>query len=278
MVGDELADFLTLSKGLPVHSMDRIISWYLQHYSVSSGGFIYSLRLVEYQSARRKDFRFRDVGLVKNTTFRETLHKLGPVELTYFVDYAVSKHKSRVMDGYLDGLAKILRESGAGWEVVSRGDFDWRLQEVVPGGVVRIADEALSGSDRASALLITAWENAFGVARRPSHAYYDAVRAVEILSCPLISPRDQRATLGKDINVLRNSADKFEFVLPGSEPSTSGVEHLVSCMQLLWHSQSDRHGRADYADVTDDQAQAAVFLAATLVGWLSRSFLRRKID
>ncbi len=137
-----------------------------------------------------------------------------------------------------------------------------------------VVQDTLSSADKASELLRSAWESAFGVNPKPSHAYYDAVRSVEVLSCPLISPNDGNATLGKDINVLRSGANKWQFAMSGSRTS-SPVEHVISMMQLLWHSQTDRHGRADYEDVSLAESQAAVLLASTLVGWLSKGMLTR---
>lgn len=85
-------------------------------------------------------------------------------------------------------------------------------------------------------------------------------------------PRCQRSrpatcgSLGKDINVLATKPEAWTFALSGDQ----SVERLLGAFRLLWHSQTDRHGREDYEDVGVDEAQAAVLLATAIVGWLSQ--------
>lgn len=276
MSGSELDDYLALSAGLPRHAMESVIDWFFKLHRNSI--YMDSSRLVEFQTARRKDLGFRNPGLIERHTLAQHMRAIGEVECTYLIDFTLSKRLARPTgyDKVVGDMKAILRQSGAGWEVVAQGGR-WRLQEYLPGAILKAADEVMSAADRSSGLLRAAWEAAFGINKRPSHAYYDAVRAVEVYSCPLISPKDTDATLGKDINVLRNSGSKFNFALRGSR-SVTGVDHLVGVLQLLWHSQTDRHGRADYEDVSEVEAQAAVLLAMTVTGWLSRGALSRAQD
>ncbi|KLU10628.1 hypothetical protein ABL57_05660 [Kocuria sp. SM24M-10] len=173
-------------------------------------------------------------------------------------------------------LGRILHTAGSGWGIGERqGRFALELR--VPAGVLHTVDHVLSNQDKASSMLRSAWEKAYGVSPSPSDAYHDAVKAVEIVGAPLVSPNSDRATLGTIFRDLNDQESKgiWEFVMVGSK-STSALQHLISTMKLLWHSQSDRHGSEDYKDVTVEEAQAAVLLASTLVGWLSQGALRRK--
>ncbi|MFC9360783.1 hypothetical protein ACFTZB_29945 [Rhodococcus sp. NPDC057014] len=270
----ELEQFLTIERGIPNAANESIHRWLTR--DMYGHEFMDVTVFLRFQTAARQDLGFMNVGLTDVDQVLQVLRGLDQTVRAYLVDFMLSEitpSRLGTRPQRVEELQKILGASGAGWQVGLRKER-YGLVEVMPGGVVDIVEEAMSAADQASSLLRAAWERAFGIDQSPSHAYYDAVRAVEVLSCPLISPKDANATLGKDINVLRNAPDKWEFSMKGSK-FVSPVEHVVSAMQLLWHSQSDRHGRADYEDVSADEAQAAVLLSSTLVGWLSKSMLRR---
>lgn len=233
---------------------------------------------VKFQTDSRIDLGVRSPAPQYPREVRAFLNAFSDQELTFYIDFVLSQFL--VVQGrapqHVSALQSILRRSGSNWTVGNRGGR-YGLVERVPSGVAKAVESVMSKQDLASGKLREAWDKAYGVNPSPSHAYYDAVKAVEILSTPLISRTDQDPTLGKDINVLRTGGHKWQFVMAGSKHATA-VEHLVSVMQLLWHSQSDRHGHEDYKDVTLEEAKAAVLLASTLVGWFSQDALRRVED
>lgn len=238
--------------------------------------FVYSTKLLrDFQAASGIDLNLNQQDYVRVSVMRAFLKDLDEKTLTYLIDYKLSK--SRVGYSYGSGnsrsLELILHSAGSKWTVGAR-QGRYGLVSRIPAGVVQIVEEIVSAQDKASEMLKRAWEKAYGLSSSPSDAYHDAVKAVEILANPLLSPKDKDATLGKDINVLRTQKEKWSFVMSGSKHTTA-VEHILSMMQLLWHSQSDRHGQADYEDVSVQEAQAAVLLASTLVGWLAQSALKK---
>lgn len=129
-------------------------------------------------------------------------------------------------------------------------------------------------SDMAEEKLSQAWDKAYGPDAQPTDAYVAAVRAVEILICPLVSPRSGRATLGTVIRDLRNQGGSWSFAMKHGDGADTSPK-VVGVLQLLWKGQNDRHGSGDYADVSIEEAQAAVLLASTVVGWLAKGMLRR---
>lgn len=195
-----------------------------------------------------------------------------------FVDFFLSQiarpDPGNTLVGDALDLEKRLAQGGSTWAVGLINDR-WRLVDRVPAGVLLSVDGIMSAAGKASDLLRQSWEKAYGIDKNPSHAYFDAVRAVEVLSCPLFSPTDKEPTLGKDINVLRTGMNKFSFAMAGSSRTGPSLEKVLGMMQLLWHSQTDRHGKDDYQGVSVREAQSAVLLAATLVGWLSQGALKR---
>lgn len=273
MTGPELEDFFSLRKDIPENARESILRWIFNN-KADHERIDWSIML-EFQQAARVDLGFLTVSSVRVSQAHQVLRKLDPTHRLWLTDFRLSRfalNRQKEPD-LVTALKKILRDSGSSWTVGLVGNR-YRLVEVLPGAVVNVVEHMVSRNDKASELLRSAWESAFGVNPKPSHAYYDAVRSVETLSCPLVSPNDSNATLGKNINVLRNSPNKWSFVMNGSV-QTSSIEHLVGMMRLLWHSQTDRHGKADYEDVSLEEAQAAILLASTLLGWLAKGFLKR---
>lgn len=271
---EKTREFLSLKEGIPKSANSAVYRWIVGN---SAGRDLIKVDfLVDFQTALRQDLGIAPVRYSQAQDVIEFLGELDQTTLAYLVDFMLSKFNVGYRADRVNAMENILSSAGAGWTVGARGDH-YGLIESLPTGVVQTAEDVVSLNSEAGALLSSAWDGAFGVNKRPSHAYYDAVRAVEVLSTALFSPNDSQATLGKDINVLRNAPEKWSFVLEGSpKVSTSPVEQVLSMMQLLWHSHEDRHGREDYKDVSVAQAQAAVFLASTLVGIFSQGMLERR--
>src|SRR5262249_36087666 len=87
---------------------------------------------------------------------------------------------------------------------------------------------------------------------------------------------DPRPTLGRVIGRLRERADDWALVLPGTHDA-EGIAPLRVMLQLLWTAQRSRHaGGPDTRDQLLTEAEAAVPLAITCVQWFARGFVRRR--
>lgn len=274
---EELDRFFTLRSGLPHHLFEEVIGW-IRALKADSSGWVYWTFLVQFQTVSKEYLGVADGLYSPFERMADFLRKLEEREMIYILHFLLGEIRSRTYrrGGEADDLESILSRGGSSWAVAPVQDR-CGLVERVPVGVAETVEAVISSSGKSSALLQNAWKLAYGPEKSPSHAYFDAVRAVEVLSCPLFSPKDQEPTLGKDINVLRNKPSGFAFIMTGSKHSTA-PEHLLSMMQLLWHSQTDRHGSDDYKDVSIEEAQAAVLLASTLIGWLSKGMITRSAE
>jgi hypothetical protein len=169
-----------------------------------------------------------------------------------------------------------LDEAGSAWTVgVVGGDF--RLIRRVDETVAAAARNVISASGRAGQHLSLAWGHAYGRKPDPSSAYREAVRAVEAIAAPIISPNNDKATLGTMIGDIQKKPSKWELVL--TPTSGDPVLMLLETMRLLWTSELDRHGTADESKplhVSPEEAQAAVHLATTLVQWFQSGAITRK--
>lgn len=270
-------EFLAIRSGLPRYIRPEIAGWIKQ--SANPNNLAPLNDLLRFQTVCRTNLGFVPGEYILWSTFIELMIKHWDEKiLTNYIHFVLSeinvyRVEPPAIQGRAQSLEEILVNGGSSW-AVGWVQGRYGLLERIPAGVVDAVEGVVTAAGHASGLLRQAWDMAFGATKNPSHAYFDAVKAVEVLSCPLFSPNDREPTLGKDINVLRNKPESFSFVMTGSKRSTP-VEKLLSMMELLWHSQTDRHGRGDYQDVSEAEAQAAVLLASTLVGWFSQEYVQR---
>lgn len=162
-------------------------------------------------------------------------------------------------------LESVLSSGGSVWGVSVSGDVHG-LRRRLGSEVEDVLGQVLGPEDRASRYLATALEEAYGRDPNASHSYREAVRAVEAIAKPVVTPRDAVATLGKMISALREKPEKWSVVLSPSKGHP--VLHIAEMMELLWTGQLDRHGTDDESaplNVSIDEARAAVHISAALV-------------
>ncbi|EUA26310.1 hypothetical protein I548_4410 [Mycobacterium intracellulare] len=198
---------------------------------------------------------------------RKHYKKVGPAALLTFVDFLMSDLPED--HSLLEALEERLIESGSGWRVGTRAGKPGLVQRL-PHGVVDAA-EATVHHGRAGKRLAEAWEAAFGMNPNPSEAYRFAVKAVEDASAPVVIPNDPSPTLGK-VNQRIEQGGKFRLPHLREEPGgTTSHDVLLYNLKQLWWGQYDRHGGLQASplpdDVTQEEAETAVLLAVTLVGW-----------
>lgn len=277
----EIKEHLALTEGFPAYLLPSIYEWHIQaSRGISSYSEVPLSVVLKFQAAARVNIRVTPDTQLHFYELHQAMNSWDQKLIASFVDFFLSQlprpsHATDTLTGYAADLESRLAQGGSTWAVgVINGRY--RLVDRVPAGVRMAIESVMSTSGQASQLLRQSWERAYGIDKSPSHAYFDAVRAVEVLSCPLFSPSDREPTLGKDINVLRTGMSNFSFVMADSARTNPSLEKVLGMMQLLWHSQTDRHGREDYRGVSVEEAQAAVLLAATLIGWLSQGALKRR--
>jgi hypothetical protein len=90
-------------------------------------------------------------------------------------------------------LEAVLYQGGSKWCVSAAGDS---LEERVASEAAERAAQLMTMGTRAGEHLRQAWYNVYGRNPNPSHAYREAVRAVEVVTIPVVSPKNAKATLG----------------------------------------------------------------------------------
>ena len=179
--------------------------------------------------------------------------------------------------GHAQPLEHILKSAGHVLRVSPDGS---RLVERIEPALWDEYEQVTQPDDKASQYMQEAWALAFGRDPNLSDAWGKAIKAIETLLKPIVSPSDNKATLGKMISVLRQSPDKWECKLPDREYKANGetnvkpgIEVFIDALATIGY-QPDRHGSDRPQDVDEATARSVLFLATTVVGWLRDGILR----
>jgi hypothetical protein len=162
------------------------------------------------------------------------------------------------------------------WDVTTSEEGDtgarYQLTRRVGGPIVDAIQELGSVSERAGHHLKEAWTQLLGSDPDPSAAYQAAVQAVEVAAKPVVSPNNAGATLGTMRGQLR--ADQRDH--PGRwEFELGDFQVVLDMISALWESQL-RHGNESApTSETQEEANAAVFMALTLVRWFTTGAVRK---
>lgn len=125
-----------------------------------------------------------------------------------------------------------------------------------------------------------AWALAFGRNPNVGDAWSKAIKAIETLLKPIVSPKNNKATIGSMTSELRQAPDKWECKLPDRDYKANGdinvkpgIEVFIDVLATIGY-QPDRHGSDRPQDVDEATARSVLFLATTVVGWLRDGTLR----
>jgi len=176
-------------------------------------------------------------------------------------------------------LEDLLREGHSIWKVSDSHDSLERRQDRTVTKAAHKATEIARASGRpaAAARLEEAWSAVYGLHPDPSKAYGQAILAVEAVAVPAIVPTDLNATLGAVRGTLRAEQNSYELAIVNKFGSPSSIDSVVALLSLLWEGHTDRHeGNRPAYPITQDAAEMAVHMAATLVQWFSSGVIRRK--
>lgn len=169
-------------------------------------------------------------------------------------------------------LNSILETGASVWQVnAERTGLERRVSREL---CVTVQD-ATSANDEAGNQLREAWSNAFGRNGDPSDAWDHAIKAVEALLCPVVTPQMDKPTLGHVLGELRaNGGNSWRGSLPGRDKNYP-IGPIVSSLEMLWPN-PDRHGSKLQAP-TEAEARSVVAVAAALIQAHRETPLVRKL-
>lgn len=269
---DERQDYAVLRDGLPGPMREQVLAWIIGRV-LRDVTWAHIPPLLEAQTACRVDLGVQaaSLGYVQNAQVLAAMRQQSDVHLLRLADFFAARASSKYGD--LAGLDALLTQGRSRWRVGERFGKPG-LVERVPSGVQDAAEGVINTSATSGEVLRRAWSEVHGLEPRDSSAYSYAVRAVEIAATATVMPRKADATLGNVIGQMRADGDwRLPFREHADAPSAAVV---LGMLRTLWVGHRDRHGSADYSDVTHDEARAAVILAATLVDWFTSAAVQRR--
>ena len=179
--------------------------------------------------------------------------------------------------GHADALEFILKSAG---HVLRVSPDRSRLVERIEPTLWDEYEQVTQPDDQASQCMQEAWALAFGREPNLSDAWGRAIKAIETLLKPIVSPKNDKATIGSMVSALRQSPDKWKCKLPDREYKSNGetnvkpaIEVFIDALATIGY-QPDRHGSDRPQDVDEATARSVLFLATTVVGWLRDGILR----
>lgn len=188
-------------------------------------------------------------------------------------------------DLMLDVLDAALATGKSGWEplntILEQGGSAWTVREDGRGLERRVDDttieafkSATTATDAASDDLKTAWGHAYGRNPDASDAWDHAIKAVEHVLAPIVTPNNSKATLGSIIAAIEQAPTKVTFVLQSSSKDLTNIETLTAMLRLIWPN-PDRHGGVAGSGRKPDlgEAQSVLHTAITIVQFVHNSTL-----
>lgn len=202
-------------------------------------------RLIEVAAAVEFEFTGRNGPL-------ESLVDAYAADEDLMLDVIDALLKVNEVFGYALELKGILERRGSVWTVQANGGGLERRVDITTSEAFRVA---VTPRDAASSELSEAWRKAYGRDPDASDAWDHAIKAVEAALRPLVSPRNDRATLGTLIRDLSAKPEKWTFGLQNSGSNLHGSEVLIEMLRLIWPN-PDRHAgeNARVPDLTEAQA------------------------
>lgn len=102
-----------------------------------------------------------------------------------------------------------------------------------------LIDELLQSSDRAANLMSQAWSKLYSRSPDPTGAVLNAVKALEAIAAPIVTPSDNAPTLGKIADCLRVKPEKWSGVVDDARL----VQRIADDLKFIWDNQKkSRHG------------------------------------
>jgi hypothetical protein len=226
-----------------------------QHKSrISNDFFIDSLEMA--LRLRQPLIRRHPASAARDVTDRITAGGTFGIDV---VSHAV--HEARAPEAH--DLNAILHASGSAWEVTPtlvEGGKRKRVYLVTRRDLAAAKDAitaTASFSQRAARHLTSSWQQVATRDPDPNGAYDQAVKAVEAVAQPIVSPKNSNATLGTILRDMKAKPSKWTFEL-------QDVDTVIAMSETLW-TKHIRHGTDVRTDHTVAEADAALHLAIPLV-------------
>lgn len=152
----------------------------------------------------------------------------------------------------------------------------WRLEHRVDETAEQAFEDAVQRARHSSDLLREAWVSTFKRDPNPGAAFRASVLAVESVATQMFTPKDGKPSLGKAIAHLGRTVGEWTVSGLNDQQQASG-ETLLAMLRTVWEN-DQRHvgqGGRPPEPATQEEAEAVLFLAVTIVQWFERGFVKK---
>lgn len=270
--GEGAEQYDALEEGVPPWLASSLAAWIRDVVLESPGAPAEKLRLVERRLRWQINWDTANYDSPMKALFDAAADETGLLKLTDFCLAYLVRLRGPAVARTLESL---LVQGGSAWTVGERAG-SLGLVRRVPEGVQEAAEAMFSRGD-AGRLLLRAWGQVFGMNPNPSEAYRLAVKAVEAACIPVVSPTNDRATLGTVVAQMEQQGD-WSLPFDREDERARSPIVLVAMMRMLWHGQHDRHagGNDLPLSVSQPAAETAVAGAVSLVQWFTSGAVARR--
>ena len=267
-----------LQEGIPDFLFPSLLDWTIERYRRSSSG------MPDRQMILRLEVKVRRTLPPKARSDLKELARAFHSDDALFlsaIDFALRRLEYYTFeDRTPEELENILEEAASEYCVGKDEDGYFQLQFRQSQEMAQLIQTEADQPGRAADHLRRAWAKCFRVEPDPdpNAACSEAVSAVEAAAKPVISPNNQKTTLGTLLRDMKPDSDKE----PGYKWETdsefdSSMETVFCMLQLVWNEGHYRHGDDSLPlEVTQESAEMTVQAAVLLVSWFRSGRIRMK--
>lgn len=257
----QIEQFFVLREGVPAGLLQSLVAWVIRHYQYAQSSFTDHASIARLERVVERSLPYDSRRLI--SAFQEDEQLLLDA-----IDNALT---ASVDGNQAVELETYLREARSVYTVGRDAEGRYELQHRQPPELTAVVQTATSGAGSASHHLRQAWSNAFGREPDATAACDESVRAIEAAAKPVVTPSDQRATLGKMTKAMRDAPHKWTT----DSNATGDIGAVIAMMDLVWTG-FGRHGDPNLsAALSVETAQMLVQSAALLVHWFQVGHIRR---
>ncbi|QFG69049.1 hypothetical protein [Ornithinimicrobium pratense] len=269
---EDVAARQVLRSGVPPTMRNALRGWVVRTISGGSG-WVEPAKFHDIQNNLDLDLNLNPAftSLMRDSDTHTILERLEGDALLRVVDYLLFSTPSAVPSN----VEKVLREGRSKWRVVPEGRRH-RLRARLSEGVQEGAEAIMARKDTAGKLLRRAWNGLYDLTPNDSGAYSMAVKAVETAALPVLGLHKPTATVSDAIRAIEKREATWRLPFKREHTEAPSRDVLLGMLKSLYRGQRDRHGSAAYEDVTHEEAEAAVLMAVTLVGWFTQGLVAER--
>lgn len=270
---ESLEDFYVLKDGIPDGLMSSLLGFLEPHFSA------------RYKTERTKHFeRIMDRSLPTRSDILRSRFVEDEVLLLDAIDHVLTYPDSHIQDPHEAAhmVKTFFDEARSVYTVLHVKDDEYEIGYRQSEEMTELVEEETNQPGQAAKHLRNAWSKCFGRSPDPRGACIEATSAIEVAAKPVVSPDNERTTLGTLCRDISSKPEKWE---TGSaydydnhlKQSDCDVNTVLSMMRMVWNNGRYRHGDEDApAELSQESAEISVHMSVLLVNWFRSGRIRLK--